>query len=313
MGGAIQIGALERVCVQKAEDKRRVIPLPAKGLAIAVIGGGLSSLTVAWDLARKGYGVTVFTAEDSVGAGLLNQYPQRLSREALDREISLLTSLGVRFQTAAIFSSAAECRKSREAHDAVYVGLDATGPDPWGIDPTAEPVGAFGTTIEDGVFVGGNHASPVWKAAQGRWAATSIDRWLQKVSLTAGREREGPQETRLFTKLDGILPKAAVAMADLSTGYSEGEALAEAERCLQCQCLECVKVCAYLEQFGAYPRRYVREIYNKESLVLGERKANRLINSCSLCGLCETVCPHDFAMQDLCLAALKKLFNSLFC
>jgi Fe-S oxidoreductase len=307
LGGAIRIEALEHACVQNTADKRRAMPLPAKGLGIAVIGGGLSSLTVAWDLARKGYGVTVSTAEGAVGAGLLNQYPQRLSREAFDREITLLTSLGVRFQTAAIFSSAAECWKCREAHDAVYVGLDAAGSDPWGIDPTAEPIGAFGTTTEAGVFAGGNHASPVWQTAQGRWAATSMDRWLQKVSLTAGREREGQQETRLFTNLDGILPKAAVAMADPSTGYSEGEALAEAERCLQCQCLECVKVCAYLEQFGAYPRRYVREIYNNESLVLGERKANRLINSCSLCGLCETVCPHDFAMQDLCLAARQSM------
>jgi len=309
VGEAIQIVALERACVQHIEDRRRTMPLTAKGLTVAVIGGGLSSLTAAWDLARKGYGVTVFTDEDTVGRGLFNQYRQRLSREVLDREIALLTSLKVRFETKAVFASAADSRKCREAHDAVYVGLDAAEPAPWGIDSHSgpDPAGAFGTTVQDGLFAGGNHASAIWQAAQGRWAATTTDRWLQKVSLTAGREKEGPQATRLFTNFEGIPPKAAVAMADPSAGYSQTEALAEAERCLQCQCLECVKVCAYLEQFGSYPRRYAREIYNNESLVLGERKANRLINSCSLCGLCEAVCPNDFAMQDLCLAARQSM------
>jgi Fe-S oxidoreductase len=36
---------------------------------------------------------------------------------------------------------------------------------------------------------------------------------------------------------------------------------------------------------------------------MGTRQANKLVNSCSLCGLCEEVCPEDFAMQDLCLEA----------
>lgn len=307
VGEAIRIAALERACVQYAEDKRRAVPLPAKDKTVALIGGGLSSLTAAWDLARKGYGVTIFTPENTVGAGLLDRYPQRLSRKALDREIALLNSLKTRFATAAVFGSVEDCKACREAYDAVYIGLDTAEPAFWGLDPSTGPADVFGTTAEEGLFAGGNHASPVWQAAQGRWAATSMDRWLQKVSLTAGREKEGPQATRLFTNLEGFPPKPAVAMADPSAGYSEGEARAEAERCLQCQCLECVKVCAYLEQFGAYPRRYVREIYNNESLVLGERKANRLINSCSLCGLCEAVCPHDFAMQDLCLAARQSM------
>jgi len=71
--------------------------------------------------------------------------------------------------------------------------------------------------------------------------------------------------------------------------------------------MECVKVCPYLERFGAYPRKYAREIYNNESIVMGVRQANKLINSCSLCGLCETVCFHDFAMRDLCLTARQSM------
>ena len=40
---------------------------------------------------------------------------------------------------------------------------------------------------------------------------------------------------------------------------------------------------------------------------MGSRQANKLINSCSLCGLCEAVCPEDFAMQTLCLEARKDM------
>ena len=307
-GEALRIGDLERACVSRVEDHRRVMPLPPKDHRIAIVGSGLSSLTAAWDLARKGYPVTVYVPEGEMAARLLRNHPRRLSQEIIDRETRLMTSLGVSFKTAAGFDTPEDGQRCRKNHAAVYVGLDAVSPDPWELAPAAADLpSTFGTTGDEGLFSGGHHASPVWQAAQGRWAATTMDRWLQKVSLTAGREKEGPQATRLYTDLQGIAPLAAVAMADPALGYSEAEALEEAQRCIQCQCLECVKVCTYLEHFGAYPKRYAREIYNNEALVLGERKANRLINSCSLCGLCEAVCPHDFAMQDLCLAARQSM------
>jgi Fe-S oxidoreductase len=167
------------------------------------------------------------------------------------------------------------------------------------------------TTRQAGVFAGGSAAttegSPVMQSAEGRWAATSIDRFIQKVSLTAGREKDGPYRTRLFTSLDGVSPLPKVAAADPDSGYGLEEAIAEGRRCLQCECLECVKVCAYLERFGSYPRKYAREIYNNESIVMGVRQANKLVNSCSLCGLCERVCPEDFAMQELCLQARRSM------
>ena len=134
-----------------------------------------------------------------------------------------------------------------------------------------------------------------------------MDRYLQKVSLTAGREKEGPYPTRLYTRTDGVVPLPAVQPLDPVLGYTPDEATQEAGRCLQCECLECVKVCAYLERFGGYPKKYAREIYNNASIVMGARQANQLINSCSLCGLCEAVCPEDFAMQTLCLEARKDM------
>ena len=130
----------------------------------------------------------------------------------------------------------------------------------------------------------------------GRRAATSIDRYLQKVSLTASRSNEGPYITRLYTNMQGIPALPEVPAVDPLQGYAEDEAIQEAQRCIQCECMECVKVCEYLKHYGGYPKKYVREIYNNLSIVMGTRYSNKFVNSCSLCGLCGEVCPEDLDM-----------------
>ena len=93
-------------------------------------------------------------------------------------------------------------------------------------------------------------------------------------------------------------------------GYTKEEAQQEAGRCIPCQCLECVKVCSYLEEYGSYPKRYVRQIYNNECIVMGVRKANRMVNSCALCGLCTAVCPEKFSMADVILDARQSMVRT---
>jgi ferredoxin len=164
-----------------------------------------------------------------------------------------------------------------------------------------------------GVFAGGSLLqtktgySPIQSISSGRRAAISIDRYCQNVSLTAARRYEGAYDTRLYTNTFGVEPRPAVSPADPPASYSRTEARAEAQRCLQCECLECVKVCPYLAHFGSYPLKYVREIYNNLSIVMGTRYANKLINSCSLCGLCLEVCPENLDMGTVCLNARQTM------
>jgi glutamate synthase (NADPH/NADH) small chain len=314
-GDPIQIGDLERACVATPPPAARIQPLPRKGKTIAVIGSGLSGLTVAWDLARKGYSIRIFEPGSKLG-GLLRRIPgRRLPEAALGEELERLTALDVAVHLNVDVEPPQFLEQCISENDAVFLGLETPLGRNWNIsrddagwiivDPMLQ------ATRRTGVYAGGRPSmvglSPVWQAAEGRWAATSIDRFLQKVSLTAGREKDGPYKTRLYTSLEGVDSLPGVAAADPESGYSLDEAIAEARRCLQCECLECVKVCAYLERFGAYPRKYAREIYNNESIVMGMHQANQLINSCSLCGLCERVCPEDFAVQDLCLQARRRM------
>jgi glutamate synthase (NADPH/NADH) small chain len=313
-GDAIRIGALERTCVQTEPPALRILPMPSNGKRVAVAGSGLSSLTAAWDLARKGYAVTVFEARQQPGAGLRRFHPHQLPPEIIEEEIDKLSSLGITFELGCDPDSEEIASRILDSFNAIYLGLDTVSGRVWNVerdDQGAICVDAKSqATRRTGLFAGGQTNSPVWQTAQGRWAAISIDRYLQGVSLTAGRDKEGPFETRLFISLKDVAPLPAVPLPEGQGAYPPADARDEARRCLQCECLECVKVCAYLEKFGAYPKKYAREIYNNLSIVIGEHPANRLINSCSLCGLCEQVCPNDFAMQDLCLEARRTMVKN---
>lgn len=315
IGESIRIGALERVCVSQKAAPHRLFLLPANGKRVAVVGSGLSSLTVAWDCMRKGYSVRVYEPGKNLGEHLGVLYSRQLPRKVIEEEVAFLTGLGMEFELNARTDHPDFLEQCLDVFGAVYLGLDFLSVMPWGLElddhgrVLIEP--QIQRTSCEGVFAGGmpreDLVSPVFQAAEGRWAANSIDRYIQKVSLTASREKEGPFVTRLFTSMVDVLPLPAIKEADQGNGYTYEEAIQEAQRCIQCQCLECVKVCVYLERFGAYPKKYAREIYNNESIVMGTRQANKLINSCSLCGLCQTVCPEDFAMQDLCLQARRSM------
>jgi Fe-S oxidoreductase len=215
------------------------------------------------------------------------------------------------------FDIEVEIRESLEElqqkYDAVYVGTGRVLEQSLGIQIDRSGLFAvdaltFQTNLH-GVFAGGRAVygteqySPITSISHGRRAAISIDRFLQKVSLTASRENEGAYLTQLFTSTEGIQPLKRIPMADHARGYSSEEAMSEAARCLQCECMECVKMCEYLAHYKGYPKKYVRQVYNNLSIVMGHRRGNKFINSCSLCGLCKEVCPEDLNMGQVCKAA----------
>ena len=318
LGGAIDVSGVERACVQMDVPLPRSFVLPKKSSRVAVVGSGLSGLTVVWDLSKKGYQVTLLESGKEVGTSLLNIAPEKLDVEDVQNEIRSLVQSGVEIVLSVDACNDNFLSSTRESFDAVFLSLESL-PDTVlqsecgalkgiQIDPNLQ------ATSIDGLFAGGNSSrsqkSPVWQAAEGRWAATSIDRYLQGVSLTAGREKEEPVETKLYTNVAHVMVQEKVTAESPQTGYTPLEASKEASRCLQCECKECVKVCPYLEKFKAYPKRYVREIHNNATVVAGAHKANSLINGCSLCGLCEEICPEGFSMQDLCLSARQEMVES---
>ncbi len=314
---SIEIAALERVCVELNTNSRETIKkLPAREQRVAVVGGGLSGLTVAFDLARKGYDVTVFEAADRLGGSLWQVAESDLPRDVINDDLAILDTLELDIRLNTPLSGTDTLDDLLESYSAVYIGTGTDSITEWdlAVGGTSYNPQTF-QTYRAGVFAGGSMLrlgtlhSYITSISDGRRAAVSIDRYVQRVSLEASRTNEGPYTTQLYTNIEGIDPQVSVPIADLRHGYDADFAIQEAQRCLQCECMECVKVCEYLAHYGNYPKRYVREIYNNLSIVMGERHANRFINSCALCGLCVEVCPTDLDMGAICAEARRVMVS----
>jgi Fe-S oxidoreductase len=299
LGGGIEMGALERFCAEHAAPVAPPRPLPSRGKTLAIIGGGMTGLCAAWEMARRGFDVTLHC--QNPGGSLLDLPESQLPRDAFLREMENLATLGANIRTDVTIDSAL-LDSLLEAHDAVFIDSDAASLSPADL---GEPDEITLGTLRAGLFASrAGETSPVMQAAAGRRAANSIERFTQGVSMVSGREQEGPCSTRLYTNVESVAPSPAIPVG---TGYGEDQAHEEARRCLQCECMECVKNCEFLKHYKSYPKIYVRQVYNNESIVMGTRQANAMINSCMLCGLCETLCPEDFSMAEVCLEARRTM------
>ncbi|MBP7689396.1 MAG: FAD-dependent oxidoreductase, partial [Thermoflexales bacterium] len=319
-GDAIAIRALERAVMDHGDgsiEKKR--PLPKRTQQVVIIGGGVSGLTTAYDLARKGYKILIVEATDRLGGSLWLSDERDLPKELLQRDIDAVLALGIEAQYNTPIDRL-HLSDLRRQFDAVYLAIGAHMPDDFELERDEHgtlkvDAVTFATSI-DGVFAGGGvlwgkeMRSAITSISEGRRAGISIDRYLQKVSLTASRINEGPYTSCLYTNTAGLEPQPLIEMTDPGEGYEWHEAIQEAKRCIQCECMECVKACEYLKQYERYPRKYVREIYNNLSIVKGTRYANTFVNSCSLCGLCGEICPEGLDMGAVNLNARREMVTT---
>ncbi len=101
-GEAVGIGRLERFVADWYRNNVHTKPTaPASnGHKVAVIGAGPSGLTVAGDLAKLGYKVTVYEALHVAGGVLMYGIPEfRLPKDIVQHEVEGLKELGVDIET----------------------------------------------------------------------------------------------------------------------------------------------------------------------------------------------------------------------
>ncbi|MCE5198510.1 MAG: NADPH-dependent glutamate synthase [Armatimonadota bacterium] len=141
-GDAVAVGRLERFAADwqaansngsKASFKPEHSELA--NYKVAVVGSGPAGLTVAGDLAKIGYTVTIFEALHKTGGVLRYGIPEfRLPRTILDREVEYVKSLGVTIFTDIIVGRTFKVEDLLEqGFDAVFVGSGAGAPKMLGI------------------------------------------------------------------------------------------------------------------------------------------------------------------------------------
>ncbi len=127
--GQIAIGRLERFLGDwEASQPDFMMPeiAPANGKRVAVVGGGPAGLTVAGDLIKLGYEVTIFEALHKMGGVLVYGIPEfRLPKRIVDREVEYLRRLGVKMVVDYVVGKTRTVDSLLEEFDAVFVGSGA--------------------------------------------------------------------------------------------------------------------------------------------------------------------------------------------
>ncbi|MFB0919830.1 MAG: FAD-dependent oxidoreductase, partial [Oscillospiraceae bacterium] len=294
LDGAISVSDLERTTVwYGAEPFKKAMSVPKSNGKVAVVGGGISGISAAYELDKKGYSVTIYEKSNRLGGQIWSYEGRLLDKSRIEEELKIIDRLGI----STVFNRKIniDTLKALTAEfDAVFLG---TGD--WDKELSIDPETFQVSDLP--VFAGGRlftkNDSVIYAVSSGKRAAVSIERYIKKISLTAAREREGSFETPMKYDTENAEPIPRTEKSgDI---YTQEEAIAEARRCFKCRCTKCVDACSHLRKFNVTPKSYARQIQINESVIMGTRYANTMIDSCAECGLCKQQCPVGIGMDEL--------------
>ncbi len=236
-----------------------------KGKKIAIVGGGPSGLTAAFDLRKMGYRVTLFESGNELGGLLTHGFPSyRLPKKVVEKDLAVIDRMGIEVKCNTRVGKDVSPETVRQSYDAIFIAAGITGAESIlntfkGLKRTrrrtirVNPV-SLETDVK-GIFAGGDAVTGpgtiIESMAHGRKAAVSIDRFLRGEDLLQGRESEGTQISPMRSLLPYSKRMDREVLPDmvkpLVAGPTAEEAMEEAKRCLNCagcsDCGECAKAC----------------------------------------------------------------------
>ena len=302
LGNSINIRQLELSCMNYGKEvKTRVLLKPKKKEKVIIFGTSLSGLSCALELKNKGYFVDLYEDKDILGKNIYETYKDILEEDIIKKDLQKIESAGIKIY----LNSSFEEEKLNEYKDN-YDVLVFDG------NIYKKYLSYNMITLQhenDKVFYSPKNVSAVECISLGKRLSTSIDRYFQHSSMTQGREKEGIFQTKLYTNLEEVEIEDEIIPSNKQY-YTEEEAVKEGKRCIDCNCLECVKGCEFLRHYNSYPKKMAREAYNNLSSALGNRTSNKMINSCSLCGQCKSICPGGLDLGEVCEYARKQMVKT---
>jgi NADPH-dependent glutamate synthase beta subunit-like oxidoreductase len=127
--GAVHVNRLERFIgdfgIEKGLKAKKLTD-EKRAESIGVVGSGPGGLSAAYQLARRGYPVTVYEAFPKTGGMLRYGIPDyRLPTEILDAEINRILELGVNLKLNTAVGKDVTLEELREKHKAIFVAIGA--------------------------------------------------------------------------------------------------------------------------------------------------------------------------------------------
>ena len=125
-GKGIEIGKLELFVADFDTEMKLIrekLPQKTRG-KVAVIGSGPAGLTVAGDLARQGFNVTIFESQAEPGGVLMYGIPEyRLPKQVVRQEIEKIEALGVTFLLNCVVGKQLNIDDIfAQGYDAIFIG-----------------------------------------------------------------------------------------------------------------------------------------------------------------------------------------------
>jgi Fe-S oxidoreductase len=287
LGGAIEIRAMERYCWRKSLGVSHPnYYIQKQNKTICIIGGGLLGTVCAVKLAGRGFDVTLaekkdrlwprLWAEGSVPSDVLRIQQERLSDT---KGLNILLECNI--------DDASRCEG-----DVVFFAAKQR--------PQIEP-----DKMQNGRRIiyrshmkrmeqSGHVLAPL---KQGVRMSYMLENYAKIGNLQIKSLRNPDMDFRPNIRgKESLSPALPYMLGDITDEHIQ----AEASRCLDCRCQNCVDCCEMMAWFGKNPKQLLSDVnatLNKTILV--KKTAQTQIMSCTQCGVCQTVCPVGIDMKRL--------------
>jgi len=287
------------------------------GKKIAIIGSGSAGLANSFYLTIKGHQCSIFEKEEQPGGTLRTIGEDKLPHHVIDAEVNYLRKFGVHFylnknittqvfeqEILGKFDAIVLASGAKEGQDTGFLGLEYHQPGLIANPETFE-------TRHQGIFACGSvmrkQNMAVRTVQQGKDAARTVDRWLKglkpqiiewKFNSKFGKLK--PEEFAEYLK-ESIPDNRQIPAKGELPGFDVKEAVAEAKRCLHCDCRkpETCKLRIYSFEYHVERKKYpgearnsIKKYYTHETIVFELEK-------CIKCGLCVEIASSEPALAGL--------------